>query len=99
MKWIPADPMLAELLQEHKIRTTPHAKASDWVLRQPGEWETVLAWTLAGASSRSCRGNRWDRASRLAYIFATHIRLCCERSMLTQKFSSSCCGTPTLGQP
>jgi integrase len=30
-KWAPVDPILAELRQQHKTRTTPQAKNSDWV--------------------------------------------------------------------
>jgi integrase len=34
-KWMPVDPILAELLQQHKTRTTPQAKNSDWVFANP----------------------------------------------------------------
>lgn len=35
-KWMPVDPVLAELLQQHKARTTPEAKNTDWVFANPG---------------------------------------------------------------
>ncbi len=34
-KWMPVDPVLAELLQQHKARTTPEAKNTDWVFANP----------------------------------------------------------------
>lgn len=34
-KWMPVDPMLATLLQEHKARTAPNAMTSSWVFANP----------------------------------------------------------------
>src|SRR2546422_1447816 len=34
-KWMPVDPILADLLQQHKARTTPEAKDTDWVFANP----------------------------------------------------------------
>jgi integrase len=34
-KWMPVDEVLAALLLEHKARTAPHAKGTDWVFANP----------------------------------------------------------------
>lgn len=34
-KWMPVDPILADLLQQHKTRATPNAKDTDWVFANP----------------------------------------------------------------
>lgn len=47
-KWMPVDPVLASLLQEHKMRATPNALATDWVFVNPDTGK--LAWPLARTS-------------------------------------------------
>jgi integrase len=34
-KWMPVDSVLAEVLREHRVRTTPQAKNTDWVFANP----------------------------------------------------------------
>ena len=71
-KWMPVDPILAELLLKHKARTATGRERHRLGLCQSGDWKTVLARTPAGTSSSSGGKSGQDRAHRLAHI-SSHV--------------------------
>jgi hypothetical protein len=97
-KWMPIDPILAELLLQHKARTATGAKDTDWLF--------VNLETGNRTDLDACRNITWfrrEKRPRSGALVGTHFvirtQLFSERSVWTLRCSKNCYAARTFEQP